>query len=305
MSPESSTRLTRTTLGTAATSIAVLALASCAAGAPKATETAAPPASTAIADATSIPTASAEDTTAATPTEESTSEATATKEATQEATPTEKASNPTTSGANTSNAKATAGPTRMGHYTAGDEPDLEEFPVGAATIEGLIERMFPDGGVSEAKCDGDVDITAGKPSATCTYTFDGKEHTAYAYGTFSNIQGTGILITLDTPLDASLANTFTAPGTQVLSYGSGTMFAQGEPAPAKDVAALVKGGLDAYEIPVKSVSCNDDVFIDNTTNQVVCPVDAEWGAGEATVIASYLASVQENGILIVIGTPAD
>lgn len=248
------------------------------------------------------PTATASSTKSTTTIPTATAEATATDKGGKDTGATEA---PTEEPGKQPSAPATKGPKVIAQFTSEKDPELEDYPISAKLVAEYANGFYADNRTTNAVCEGDVDITADKPSTTCNVDVDGVKRTIHVYGTYSSVQGPGLLMTLDDPLDQELADSFSEPGTEVLSFGAGDMWGVDTPVVKNDLATHVTSTLDAYAIPVNSSECMADASLQDGTNSVICTVDAEWGKSDATVIVTHIANRYENGILIVLPTPVD
>lgn len=199
----------------------------------------------------------------------------------------------------------TSAPAMIAHLTSDDDPEIGDFPVKKDVIAKAITGVIPDEGSASVECDGDVDITAGKPKTHCTVKGEGTTTEAYVYGTFSSVQGTGLLVGFENDFDPSLTSTLTEAGTEVFAYGAGGMWAADAPVDGANVSKKALKATEAFEMPVSKFECAGEVFIPEGRNSQVCPVEAEWGKSEATVIAATILNAQESGVLVVLPTPAD
>ncbi len=200
-------------------------------------------------------------------------------------------------------AKVTEAPTVIAQFTGEEFPEIGDFPFAKDTIADSIASVFEDGGDVSVECDGDVDITAGKPKTHCTVKGEEKATEAFVYGTFSNVQGPGFLVAFDKDFDSSLTARFTEPGTEVLAYGMGGTWAADAPVDGAHVSKKALRVMEAFEMPVSKFECTGEVFIPEGRNSQVCPIEAEWGKSEATVIAATILNSQDTGVLVVLQTP--
>ena len=204
-----------------------------------------------------------------------------------------------------SGGEVTSAPAMVAHITNDDDPEIGDFPVSKDVIAKAITDVVPDDASASVECDSDVDITAGKPKTHCTVKGENKTTEAYVYGTFSSMQGTGLLVGFEKDFDPSLTGKFTETGTEVYAYGAGGMWAADAPADGASVSKKALKAMEAFEIPVSKFECTGEMFIPEGRNSQVCPFEAEWGKGEATVIAATILNAQESGVLDVLPTPAD
>ncbi len=281
--------------GASAAFAAALMLASCGAtgsevAKPSETPSAAP--ETTTASPTAIPTAE--------PSSEASDEQTETSEPSESP-----SSEPSGKPSAESGGEVTSAPAMVAHITSDDEPEIGDFPVSKDVIAKAITDVVPDGASASVECDSDVDITAGKPKTHCTVKGENKATEAYVYGTFSSVQGTGLLVGFEKDFDPSLTANLTEAGTEVYAYGAGGMWAADAPVDGANVSKKALKAMEAFEIPVSKFECTGEMFIPEGRNSQVCPVEAEWGKGEATVIAATILNAQESGVLVVLPTPAD
>ncbi|WP_279063807.1 hypothetical protein [Dermabacter hominis] len=204
-----------------------------------------------------------------------------------------------------SGGEVTSAPAMVAHITSDDDPEIGDFPVSKDVIAKAITDVVPDDASASVECDSDVDITAGKPKTHCTVKGENKTTETYVYGTFSSVQGTGLLVGFEKDFDPSLTAKFTETGTEVYAYGAGGMWAADAPADGANVSKKALKAMEAFEIPVSKFECTGEMFIPEGRNSQVCPFEAEWGKGEATVIAATILNAQESGVLVVLPTPAD
>ena len=281
--------------GASAAFAAALMLASCGAtgsevAKPSETPSAAP--ETTTASPTAIPTAE--------PSSEASEEQTETSEPSESP-----SSEPSEKPSAESGGEVTSAPAMVAHITSDDDPEIGDFPVSKDVIAKAITDVVPDDASASVECDSDVDITAGKPKTHCTVKGENKTTEAYVYGTFSSVQGTGLLVGFEKDFDPSLTGKFTETGTEVYAYGAGGMWAADAPADGASVSKKALKAMEAFEIPVSKFECTGEMFIPEGRNSQVCPFEAEWGKGEATVIAATILNAQESGVLVVLPTPAD
>ena len=218
------------------------------------------------------------------------------------ATPSE---SPSPTASSDSEAKVGAAPAIIAHFTEDTNPEIGDFPFTRDVIATSISSVFDDGGEATVECDGDIDITAGKPKTHCTVTTGDRTREAYAYGTFSNVQGPGLLVAFDNDFDASLSGKFTEPGTEVLAYGIGDMWAVDSPVDGAAVSEKALKAMQSLEMPISKFECAGEMSIAEGRNSQVCPIEAEWGKAEATVIAATILNSQDSGVLVVTQVPTD
>ena len=202
-------------------------------------------------------------------------------------------------------AKVTEAPAVIAYFTGEEFPEIGDFPFAKNTIAEAIGSVFEDGGEVSVECDGDVDITAGKPKAHCTVKGEDATTEAFVYGTFSNVQGPGLLVSFDQDFDSSLTSRFTEPGTEVVAYGMGGVWAADAPVDGQNVSEKALRAMEAFEMPVSKFECSGEMFIPEGRNSQVCPIEAEWGKSEATVIAATILNSQDTGVLVVLQTPEE